>query len=64
MFQAVCDCISVNDNLGALQEDILFKNPSYAVAFIIGGHANGLTEWKLSDGNTLNDIENSEAEGN
>ena len=46
---------------GILQEDVLFKSPSYAAAFIIGGHANGLTEWKLSDGKTtLKDMENSE----
>ena len=45
---------------GVLQEDVLFKSPSYAAAFVIGGHANGLTEWKTDDGKTLKDIENSE----
>jgi len=50
---------------GILQEDVLFKSPSYAAAFLIGGHANGLTEWKLADGKTtLKDMENSEVEGN
>jgi len=50
---------------GVLQEDVLFKSPSYAAAFLIGGHANGLTEWKLADGKTtLKDMENSEVEGN
>lgn len=49
----------VDDN-GILQENVLFKSPSYAAAFIIGGHVNGLTEWKTSDGKTLKDIENSE----
>ena len=44
-------------NEGLLQEDILFQSPSYAVAFIIGGHANGLTEWKTVDGVTLKDYE-------
>ena len=46
---------------GILQEDVLFKSPSYAAAFLIGGHANGLTEWKLADGKTtLKDMENNE----
>ena len=49
------------DKNGVLQEDILFKSPSYAAAFVIGGHANGLTEWKTDEGKTLKDIENSEA---
>ncbi len=47
----------VNEN-GILQEDILFKSPSYAAAFVIGGHANGLTEWKTKDGLSLKEIEN------
>lgn len=51
------------DDDGILQEDVLFKSPSYAAAFVIGGHANGLTEWKTDDGKTLKDIENSEANG-
>lgn len=45
-------------NEGLLQEDVLFQSPSYAVAFVIGGHANGLTEWKTADGVTLKDYEN------
>lgn len=45
---------------GILQEDILFRSPSYAAAFVIGGHVNGLTEWKTEDGKTLKEIENSE----
>jgi hypothetical protein len=48
------------DENGVLQEDVLFKSPSYAAAFVIGGHVNGLTEWKTNDGRTLKDIENSE----
>lgn len=47
------------DENGILQEDVLFKSPSYAAAFVIGGHANGLTEWKTGDGKTLKEIENS-----
>lgn len=49
----------VNEN-GILQEDVLFKSPSYAAAFVIGGHVNGLTEWKTAEGKTLKEIENSE----
>lgn len=49
------------DNNGVLQEDVLFSSPSYAAAFVIGGHANGLIEWKTSEGRTLKEIENSEA---
>ena len=49
------------DNDGILQEDVLFTSPSYAAAFVIGGHANGLTAWTKADGKTtLRDIENAE----
>lgn len=46
------------DKNGILQEDVLFKSPSYAAAFVIGGHVNGLTEWKTKDGLSLKEIEN------
>lgn len=49
---------SIDEN-GILQEDVLFRSPSYAAAFVIGGHANGLTAWETIDGKTLKDIENS-----
>ena len=45
---------------GILQEDILFRSPSYAAAFVIGGHVNGLTEWKTKDGVSLKEIESRE----
>lgn len=48
------------DQNGILQEDILFRSPSYAAAFVIGGHANGLIEWKTENGKTLKERENSE----
>ena len=47
------------DKNGVLQENVLFNSPSYAAAFVIGGHANGLTEWKNKDGKTLKEIESS-----
>lgn len=42
---------------GVLQEDMLFKSPSYAAAFVVGGHTNGMIDWKTDDGRTLKDIE-------
>jgi hypothetical protein len=45
------------DENNILQEDLLFRSPSYAAAFVIGGHANGLTEWKTKDGVSLKEIE-------
>ena len=48
------------DENGILQENILFRSPSYAAAFVIGGHVNGLVEWKTKDGVSLKEIENSE----
>jgi hypothetical protein len=48
------------DGSGVLQEDALFKSPSYAAAFVIGGHVNGPAEWKTSDGKTLKEIEANE----
>lgn len=48
------------DENGILQEDVLFRSPSYAAAFVVGGHANGLTEWKTVDGKTLKEIENND----
>ena len=43
--------------IGILQEDVLFRSPSYAACFVLGGHANGLTEWKNKQGHSLKDIE-------
>ncbi|OOB77893.1 MAG: methionine sulfoxide reductase [Epulopiscium sp. Nuni2H_MBin003] len=47
------------DDKGILQEDLIFKSPSYAAAFVIGGHVNGLTAWKTANGVTLKELENS-----
>lgn len=47
---------NINDK-GILQENVLFKSPSYAAAFVIGGHVNGLSEWKTADGKTLKSVE-------
>lgn len=45
------------DANGILQEDVLFRSPSYAAAFVIGGHVNGMTAWVTIDGKALKDIE-------
>ena len=46
------------DDAGILQENIIFKSPSYAAAFVIGGHINGLIEWKTNEGVSLKELEN------
>lgn len=48
------------DENGILQENILFRSPSYAAAFVIGGHANGWTEWRTKNGISLKDLEKGE----
>jgi len=42
---------------GVLEENVLFNSPSYAAAFVIGGHVNGLTAWETPDGKTLKELE-------
>jgi hypothetical protein len=37
--------------------DVEFTSPSAAAAVVHGGHANGLTAWKDSEGRTLKQIE-------
>jgi len=48
------------DENGILLENVHFKSPSYAAAFIVGGHVNGLTSWKNAEGRTLKELEDSE----
>lgn len=48
------------DENSILLEDVLFRSPSYAASFLIGGHTNGLIDWKTADGKTLKDIESTE----
>lgn len=45
------------DENNILIDDILFTSPSYAAAFVIGGHINGKNAWKTKDGKSLNDLE-------
>ncbi|MDH3000216.1 methionine sulfoxide reductase [Chelonobacter oris] len=45
---------------GVLQENILFKSPSYAASFVLGGHVNGRIYWKDENGKTLKELEQEE----
>jgi len=45
------------DEGGVLQEDTLFKSPSYAASFVVGRSANGLISWKTTEGKTLKEME-------
>lgn len=38
-------------------DDYIFSSPSYAAAIVMGRSANGLTEWKTSDGRILKNLE-------
>ncbi|MDY3118670.1 MAG: GIY-YIG nuclease family protein [Peptoniphilus sp.] len=42
---------------GTITRDLLFSSPSAAAAFVAGGSANGLIEWKTEDGRTLKELE-------
>lgn len=46
----------IDDN-DILQEDLLFKSPSYAADFILGMNTNGKVDWKTAEGKSLNDLE-------
>jgi len=41
-----------------LEKDTLFSSPSMAAAVLLSRSANGRTEWRTSDGKTINDLEN------
>ncbi|MCR9132386.1 MAG: GIY-YIG nuclease family protein [bacterium] len=46
-----------SDNKMVFTKDYLFSSPSAAAAIVMGRSANGLTEWKLSDGRILKAVE-------
>jgi hypothetical protein len=48
--------VNINNKL-IFTEDYLFSSPSTAAAIVMGRSANGLTEWRLSDGRILKSIE-------
>lgn len=41
----------------SISKDLLFSSPSAAAAFVIGGTANGLVEWKSAADITLRNLE-------
>ena len=45
------------DGKFVLKEDYLFSSPSAAAAVVMGRNANGLLEWKLSNGQSLKGVE-------
>ena len=45
------------DSQGILLEDILFKSPTYAAGFVIGGHVNGSKAWKTKSGVSFGDLQ-------
>ncbi|MHC1787275.1 MAG: GIY-YIG nuclease family protein [Christensenellales bacterium] len=45
------------DEYGNLREDILFKTPSGASAFVLGAPSNGNVEWKTAEGISLKEYE-------
>lgn len=49
------------NNKGILEENILYRSPPYADAFVIGNHINGQEEWKTEDGISLREIETRES---
>jgi len=49
--------LKVKDDHFIFVEDFEFGSPSAAAAVIHGGHANGLTAWRRSDGKTLKELE-------
>ena len=51
------DIISKINDKFIFKEDHLFSSPSAAAAVVMGRSANGLTEWKLSDGRILKSVE-------
>jgi len=53
--------INKNNDL-ILTDDYIFGSPSTAAAIVMGRNANGLIEWKLSNGKTLKEFESTNDE--
>ena len=49
--------VKMNDDSYEFPEDYIFSSPSTAASIVLGRNANGLTEWKLTDGMTLKEFE-------
>jgi hypothetical protein len=52
---------SIDENY-ILKSDLLFKSPSTAAGFVIGGSANGNAELRTVDGKTLKEVEETDTE--
>jgi hypothetical protein len=50
-------CLAIATDSLVFTRDVEFTSPSAAAAVVHGGHANGLTAWKDSQGRTLKQIE-------
>jgi hypothetical protein len=51
--------IKIENEIYYFPDDYIFSSPSSAASVVMGRTANGLIEWKLSDGTTLKDYEQS-----
>lgn len=49
--------LAVKGDFMEFTEDYIFSSPSTAAVIVMGRNANGLEEWKLSNGTTLRDFE-------
>jgi hypothetical protein len=48
--------LTANDGVFVFAEDFVFGSPSAAAAAVLGRRANGWTEWKNKDGQTIDEI--------
>ena len=46
----------VDDDTLRFTKDFIFPSPSQAAAIVLARNANGWTEWKYSDGRTLDQV--------
>jgi uncharacterized protein DUF4357 len=54
------DLLIIKNNELILTDDYIFGSPSTAAAIVMGRNANGLIEWKLSNGKTLKEFESTD----
>jgi len=52
--------LKLNNDIYEFTEDYIFSSPSTAAVMIMGRNANGLNEWRLSNGKTLKEFETSD----
>ena len=54
--QFIATQCNIVNGVPVTKSDYLFNSPSIAAAMFIGGNANGWTEWKNTDGKTLDEV--------